>query len=118
MAGPDDSEDFEGMRARRAALRAQKPKVLKRYFAVMGVLLLGLAGLGLWLKPSVETMQEAVGRGLAEYARVKTEAGETVPAVTHQESRDWLVAVSHVATVGDESFFCVGGFKVTYCDIP
>ena len=114
----DDTGEFEDMRARRAALRSQKPNVLKRYLAVMGVLALGLAGLGVWLKPSPETMRETVEQGLAEYARVKTEAGETLPAVTHQESRDWLLAVSHVATVGDETFFCVGGFKVTYCDIP
>lgn len=72
---PDDTREFEDMRARRAALRSQKPNVLKRYLAVLGVLVLGLVGIGLWLKPSPEKMRETVEQGLAEYARVKTEAG-------------------------------------------
>jgi len=90
----------------------------RRYLAVVGIILIVLLAGGVWLKPSLAHMQEAVERGLAEYARAKTAAGETVPAVMHKESHDWLIAVSHTATVGEETFYCVGAFKVTYCDIP
>lgn len=95
-----------------------KPEAVRRYFTVVGIILAVLIGLGVWLKPAPETMRENVETGLTEYARTKAEAGETLPAISHQESKDWIIAVSHTATVGDETFFCVGGFKVTYCDIP
>lgn len=90
----------------------------RRYLIVVGIILVALIGGGLWLKPSLSHMQEAVEQGLTEYARAKTDAGETVPPVTHKESHDWLIAVSHTATIGEETFYCVGAFKVTYCDIP
>lgn len=90
----------------------------RRYLMVLAVILAAIVAGGIWLKPSLERMRETVDAGLSEYARAKTEAGETVPAVTHQESRDWLIAVSHTATVGEKTFYCVGAFKVTYCDIP
>lgn len=95
-----------------------KPGAVRRYFTVVGVILVVLIGLGVWLKPPQEKMRENVETGLTEYARTKAAAGETLPAISHQESKDWIIAVSHTATVGDETFFCVGGFKVTYCDIP
>ncbi len=90
----------------------------KRYLIVVGVILIVLIAGGVWLKPSPEKLRESVEAGLTEYARAKTEAGETMPAVAHQESRDWIIAASHVATVGDKTFFCIGGFKVTYCQSP
>lgn len=95
-----------------------KPGAVRRYFTVVGVILVALIGLGVWLKPPLEKIRESVETGLTEYARTKTAAGETLPAISHQESKDWIIAVSHTATVGDETFFCLGGFKVTYCDIP
>lgn len=90
----------------------------RRYLMVLAVILAAIVAGGIWLKPSLERMRETVDAGLSEYARAKTEAGETVPPVTHQESHDWLIAVSHTATVGEATFYCVGAFKVTYCDIP
>lgn len=95
-----------------------KPGAVRRYFTVVGIILGVLLGLGVWLKPPLEQMRENVETGLTEYARTKATAGETLPPISHQETKDWIIAVSHTATVGDETFFCVGGFKVTYCDIP
>ncbi len=95
-----------------------KPGAVRRYFTVVGVILVALIGLGVWLKPPLEKMREGVEQGLAEYARHHLEAGKTMPAVTHTDSRDWLVAVSHVAHVGDLTFYCYGGFKVTVCNLP
>ncbi len=69
------------------------------------------------LKTDTNKARVQISYAAGQFLR-KLDAGETLPAVTHQESRDWLLAMSHVATVGDETFFCVGGFKVTYCDIP
>jgi len=40
-----------------------------------------------------------------------------MPDVTHEESRDWAIAVSHAATVGEKTFYCVGAFKVTICNL-
>ena len=95
-----------------------KSGFFRRYLTVVGLILVVLVAGGIWLKPSPDTLRENVEMGLTQYAATRTSAGEAVPALTHQESKDWLIAVSHSATVGDETFFCVGGFKVTYCDIP
>jgi hypothetical protein len=84
----------------------------------VGIILAVILGLGLWLKPSPHAMREGVEEGLSEYARHRLQTGETMPAVTHEETHDWLVATSHTARVGDLTFYCVGGFKVTVCDLP
>jgi hypothetical protein len=116
--GEAGMDEYAEMRERRAALRAQKPKILKRYLAVLGVIFAVIIALGVWLKPPVEKMEEAVNQALTEYAQSKTAAGETAPAVTLQESHDWVIVVSHVAKVGEETFSCFGGFKVTFCQSP
>jgi len=38
--------------------------------------------------------------------------------VSHSESHDWGIAVSHTAQVGEKTFSCWGGFKVTVCNLP
>lgn len=111
-------DEYADIRERRAALRAQKPKILKRYLTVVGVIFAVIIALGVWLKPPVEQMQQGVDTALAEYVRVKTAAGEAAPVVTSTETRDWIVAVSHVARIGEATFSCVGGFKVTFCISP
>jgi len=111
-------DDYADIRERRTALRTHRPKIMKRYLTVVGVIFAAIIGLGVWLKPPVAQMEEAVGIALADYARAKTEAGEAAPVVSSSESRDWFVAVSHVAKVGEETFSCAGGFKVTFCFSP
>lgn len=91
---------------------------MQRYLAVVGAILVVIVGLGIWLKPPLDRMREGVEEGLAEYAKAHLKPGETMPAVSHQESHDWIIAVSHVAKVGEETFFCIGAFKVTVCDVP
>lgn len=90
--------------------------MIGRYFTIVGIILVVVLGLAVWLKPPLEQMREGVETGLSEYAKTRLKPGETMPAVTHVDSRDWFVAVSHVATVGDLTFYCVGAFKVTVCD--
>ena len=95
-----------------------KPGAIRRYFMVVGVILAALVGLGVWLKPPLEKMREGVEQGLTAYTRHHLKPGQTMPTVTHTESHDWLVAVSHVAHVGDLTFYCTGAFKVTVCNLP
>jgi hypothetical protein len=92
--------------------------VLKRYLMVVGIILAALVGLGVWLKPPLDKMREGVEAGLSAYARNHLKPGETMPSVTHTQTHDWLVAVSHTARVGDLTFYCYGAFKVTYCNLP
>jgi hypothetical protein len=115
--GEAGMDEYAEMRERRAALRAQKP-VLKRYLMVVALILAVIVALGVWLKPPVEKMEEAVTQALTEYVRSKTAAGGPAPVVTQQESHDWVIIVSHVAKVGEETFSCIGGFKVTFCQSP
>lgn len=95
-----------------------KQGAVRRYLIVVGIILVALTSLGAWLKPPLEKMREGVEQGLTEYARHHLKAGEAMPSVTHTESRDWLVAVSHTASVGDLTFYCIGAFKVTVCNLP
>jgi hypothetical protein len=92
--------------------------MIRRYLAVVGIVLATVLALAVWLKPPLSQMRAGVETGLSEYARAKLKPGETMPAVTHVASHDWYVAVSHVAKVGELSFFCIGAFKVTICDFP
>ena len=93
-----------------------KPGAVRRYLIVVGIILMVFVSAAIWLKPPLQNMRDGVEEGLTEYARAHLKPGETMPAVTHQESHDWAVAVSHVANVGDKTFYCVGAFKVTICD--
>lgn len=115
--GEAGMDEYAEMRERRAALRAQKP-ILKLYLTVLGVIFAVIIALGVWLKPPVEKMEEAVTQALTEYVQSKTAAGGAAPVVTRQESHDWVILVSHVAKVGEETFSCIGGFKVTFCQSP
>jgi hypothetical protein len=92
--------------------------MIRRYLATAGIILVVVLALAVWLKPPLEQMREGVEIGLSEYAKTRLKRGETMPAVTHVDSHDWVVAVSHVAKVGEITFYCVGAFKVTLCDYP
>jgi len=92
--------------------------VLKRYLTIVGLILVVIVGLGVWLKPPLDKMRVGVDEGLRAYAAQKLQAGETMPAVSHVASHDWLVAVSHSARVGDDIFYCFGAFRVTFCQHP
>ncbi len=94
-----------------------RPGAVRRYLTVVGIILAVVVAAGVWLKPPLQKMRDGVEEGLKEYARAHLKPGETMPVVTHQESHDWAIAVSHVAMVGDKSFYCVGAFKVTICDL-
>lgn len=93
-----------------------KPGAVRRYLTVAGIILVVFVSAAIWLKPPLQHMRDGVEEGLTQYARAHLKPGETMPAVTHQVSHDWAVAVSHVAKVGDKTFYCVGAFKVTICD--
>ncbi|MFT3722666.1 MAG: hypothetical protein QM773_03685 [Hyphomonadaceae bacterium] len=92
--------------------------MIRRYFSIVGIILVVVLGLGVWLKPPLKQMREGVEIGLSEYAKTKLKPGEAMPVVTHVSSQDWLIAVSHVAQVGKLTFYCVGAYKVTICDYP
>lgn len=115
----DGADDYRAARARLAAERRQDQRGgPQRWLTVFGIGVVVLIGLGVWLKPPVEDMEEAVGRALEAYVAARTAAGETLPAVSSRESRDWIVAVSHVAQLGDHTFSCASGYKVTFCASP
>lgn len=111
-------DDYSAARARLAAERKGQRGGLKRYLFLFGLIIATIISAGVWLKPPVEQMREGVEEGLREYAKVKLDAGETMPEVRHSETRDWGIAVSHTAQVGEETFSCWGGFKVTVCNLP
>ncbi len=118
MTDEAGADEYAAFRARRAALRAGKPKFLKRYLTVLAVIFAAILAVGVWLKPPLEQMRAGVEEGIRAYAKLKLDAGETVPAVSHSESHDWIIAVSHTAKTGETTFFCWGGFKVTVCSLP
>lgn len=90
----------------------------RRYLLVVGGIFVVLVALGVWLKPPLENMREGVDEGLRAWAAAHSDAGEPPPAVTHEESHDWIIAASHTARVGEETFSCWGAFKVTVCTGP
>lgn len=92
--------------------------MVKRYLMVVGVILAVIIALGVWLKPPVEQMRNGLETGIAQYRQAKQKTGGPPPVITHQESRDWLIAVSHIATVDEKTYACVGAFKVTVCNTP
>lgn len=94
-----------------------RPGAVRRYLTVVGIILVVVLAAGVWLKPPLQKMRHGVEEGLKEYARAHLKPGETMPDVAQQESHDWAIAVSHVATVGDKTFYCVGAFKVTICNL-
>ena len=95
-----------------------RPGAVRRYLTVVGIILVVVVA-------ARRVAEAAAGRRCAKASRKASrntrehhlKPGETMPAVTHTESHDWGVAVSHVAKVGDKTFFCVGAFKVTICDL-
>lgn len=95
-----------------------KQGAVRRYLTVVGIILVVILGLGVWLKPPLDQMREGVEEGLTAYARHHLKPGETLPAVTHSGPHDWLIATSHTAQIGDVTFYCVGAFKVTVCNLP
>lgn len=92
--------------------------MLKRYLTIVGLILVVIVGLGVWLKPPLAKLRASVEEGLQAHAVRKLQAGKAMPAVSHIASRDWLVAVSHSARVGEDIFYCFGAFRVTFCQHP
>ncbi len=90
----------------------------RRYPAVVVIILATLIGLCIQLKPPLEDMRAGVEEGLSAYAADNLKAGEAMPEVSDVGSRDWLVAVSHSARVGQKTFSRVGAFKATICQQP
>ena len=91
---------------------------MKRYLMVVGIILAVIVVLGVCLKPSLSAMRDGFDTGMVEYKRAKEQAGAAPPVITHETSRDWLVAVSHGATVDGRAYSCFGAFKVTICTTP
>jgi type II secretory pathway component PulM len=93
--------------------------MIRRYLAIVGLILVVVIGLAVWLKPPLDRMREGVEEGLTAYAKQHAKPGDAAPVVREVASHDWLVAVSHVAKVNDDlTFYCIGAFKVTICDLP
>jgi hypothetical protein len=90
--------------------------MVKRYLAVVGVILVVVLGLGFWLKPSLDILHESVDEPLRIYAREHPELGAVKP--TDVETHDWIVAVSYSARLGNVTVSCWGAFKVTVCTGP
>lgn len=111
-------EDYHAARARLAEERKGRRGGSRRWLMLFGVLVFGIVSVGAWLKPPIEDMREGVDEGLRAWAAAHAKDGAPPPPVTHEESHDWIVAVSHTAKVGEETFSCWGGFKVTVCNTP
>lgn len=92
--------------------------MMRRYLAVVGIILVVLVGLAVWQKPQLEDMRNGVETALADYGREHGVDGGR-PAVATMESHDWVVAVSHVVKLaGGETFSCFGAYHVTVCSSP
>lgn len=111
-------EDYHAARARLAEERKGRRSGPRRWLMLFGVLIVGIVSVGVWLKPPVEDMREAVDEGLRAWAAAHADKGAAAREVTHSESHDWGIVVSHTAQVGDITFSCWGGFKVTVCNTP
>ena len=92
--------------------------MMRRYLAIVGIILGVVIALGVWLKPPLQRMRDSVDGELTRYAQARVAAGETAPAITSTDSNDWGVAVSHVVRVGDLAFYCIGAYRVTFCSSP
>lgn len=92
--------------------------MMRRYFAIVGIILAVLIGLGFWLKPSLQDLRERVDGDVQSYAQTRMAAGEGAPAVSSVKSNDWGVFVSHVVRMGELTFSCVGAYRVTVCTSP
>lgn len=88
----------------------------KRYFTVVGIILVVIVGLGVWLKPSASELRESVETSLADEARERVAAGDASVVPVSYAAHDWLIAAGQTAKVGDRTYYCVGGFSVTICD--
>lgn len=92
--------------------------MMRRYLAVVGIILVVLVGLAIWQKPQLDDMRSGVEMALADYGRAHGVDGQR-PAVAEMESHDWVVAVSHVVKLaGGETFSCFGAYHVTVCQSP
>lgn len=88
--------------------------MIRRYFTIVGIVLVVTLALAIWLKPPLSQVRESVDTAMVEYAREHSGAA----APSNIESHDWIVATSHVAKIGEHTFFCLGAMKVTYCQTP
>ena len=94
------------------------PQAIRNYALVVGAILSVLVVGAVATKPKLSDMREGVNKGLEAYA-VAHLAGETVAArLMAIEERDWLLAVSYSAKLGEQTFSCFGAFHVTVCLLP
>ena len=92
--------------------------MMRRYLAIVGIILVVVIGAGVWLKPPLQDMRAKVDAELTRFAQTRVAAGETAPAITSVDSHDWGVAVSHFVRAGDLAFYCIGAYRVTVCSSP
>lgn len=89
---------------------------VRRYFTVVGIILVAVVGLGVWLKPPASKLREAVEMSLADDVRERAAAGDTSVVPVSHEAHDWVIVATHSAKAGDKTYFCAGAFKVTFCN--
>lgn len=101
---------------------------INRGLLVYGFVMAGLVALAIQFKPSAEDVRRDVHRAIA--VRAATDRGDvegigdaasgdvTGLAITDIETRDWVLARSHVSEFEGERFSCVAGVGFVICDTP
>lgn len=98
--------------------------MLRRYHVVVGIILVALVSIALMTKPKQDDLREAVEESVAAYQKARAASPDVpdakpAPLQTIAEAHDYLVALSYSARLANDiEFFCIGAFKVTYCQSP
>ena len=91
--------------------------MMRRYLAIVGVILAALVGFAIWQKPPLEDMRTSVETALADYQQQHGVAAGGPGGKA--ESHDWIVAASHsVKLESGEVFSCFGAYRITVCQSP
>jgi hypothetical protein len=94
----------------------------RRYFMVVGAILLVLAAGAFVTKPKPGAMKRGVEEAMAAYASARAAAPvelKELPLPTQIEEHDWILARSYTAKRSDgATFWCWGVSVVTVCDAP
>jgi hypothetical protein len=105
-----------------ASARAGSSTLIKRYFMVLGAILVVVIG-GLYAtKPKAGAMKRGVDEAMTAYAEAQAAAPPgmlrdiSLPQVV--EEHDWILARSYSAEQDSKSFSCWGISIVTVCDTP
>jgi hypothetical protein len=89
--GPRLSRDARRLAAERKGRRGGS----RRWLMLFGIIVAVLISVAMWLKPPVE---RCAGRGDGPSPNTRScmaKPGEAAPEVSHSESHDWGIAVSH-----------------------